>query len=146
MEEKKRIVTISGYFDPLHIGHIEYCEHARKLADLKNAELWVIVNNDRQTILKKGQAFMPEQERLKIMGSLKGVDKAVLSIDKDGSQVETLKSIKPIIFANGGDRMQSNIPETQTCLANNIEIIDGLGEKIQSSSNLIAQSEEPKEQ
>ena len=125
-------VAISGYFDPIHIGHLEYIKLARELGDY----LIVIVNNDKQAVLKKGKSFMCEDDRLQIVSQIKGVDEAVMSIDEDGTVCKTLASIKPNIFANGGDRSNSEIPEFKICKENNTEVIDGLGGKIRSSSEL----------
>jgi len=125
-------VAISGYFDPIHIGHLEYIKLARELGDY----LIVIVNNDKQAVLKKGKSFMCEDDRLQIVSQIKGVDEAVMSIDEDGTVCKTLDSIKPNIFANGGDRSNSEIPEFKICKENNTEVIDGLGGKIRSSSEL----------
>ena len=127
-----KIVATSGYFDPLHVGHIECLELARKLGD----KLIVIINNDLQAKLKKGKSFMPEKDRMKIIASLKCVDEVFLSIDNDKSQCKTLKHLKPNIFAKGGDRLQDEIPETKICKELNIKIVDGLGKKIRSSSKL----------
>ena len=127
-----KIVATSGYFDPLHVGHLECLELAKQLGD----KLIVIVNSDLQATLKKGKSFMNEQDRLKIVLALKCVDEVFLSIDKDKSQCESLKYLKPTIFAKGGDRTSGEIPETKVCKELNIQIIDGLGEKIRSSSNL----------
>ena len=127
----KTVVT-SGYFDPLHIGHIECLELAKQLGD----RLIVIVNNDLQAKLKKGKSFMNEKDRMKIISSLKCVDDVFLSIDKDKTQCESLKYLKPNIFAKGGDRISNEIPESKICAELGIEIIDGLGEKIRSSSKL----------
>ncbi len=124
------IVATSGYFDPLHIGHIEYLELAKKLGD----KLIVIINNDFQAKLKKGKSFMNEEDRMKIIASLKCVDQVFLSIDKDKSQCESLKFLKPNIFANGGDRKKNEIPEIEVCNKYQIKIIDGLGKKIRHSS------------
>lgn len=129
----KIIVAASGYFDPLHIGHIEYLERAKRLGD----HLIVIVNNDSQAIQKKGAPFMSEKERMEIIKALRCVDEVILSIDEDTTQCKTLEKIKPAIFAKGGDRFSSEIPEAEICRKNNIQIIDGLGAKIQSSSDLI---------
>ncbi len=79
---KKIIVATSGYFDPLHVGHIECFEKAKALGD----KLIVIVNTDEQAIMKKGFVFMPLKERMKIIESLKMVDKVIPSIDKDTTQ------------------------------------------------------------
>ena len=129
----EKIVCVSGYFNPLHIGHIEYFEKSKKLGD----KLVVIVNNDCQSFLKKGSSFMKEQERLKIIRSLKIVDMAVLCIDEDRTVCKTLKCVMPHIFANGGDQFNNNIPEKYICDELKIQLADGLGEKIQSSSILL---------
>lgn len=126
-----KIIAVSGYFDPLHVGHIEYFQLAKKLGD----KLIVILNNDEQAKLKKGNSFMPLEERKRILEAIKFVDEVVISIDKDSSVCESLKAIKPHIFAKGGDRFAGEIPETQICKELGIEIIDGLGQKIQSSRN-----------
>ncbi len=127
-----KVVATSGYFDPLHVGHLECLELASKLGD----KLIVIVNSDLQAKLKKGEAFMNENDRMKIVAALKCVDEVFLSIDQDKTQCESLKRINPDIFAKGGDRTSSEIPESKICKELNIKIIDGLGEKIRSSSDL----------
>lgn len=133
---QKIIVATSGYFDPLHIGHIEYLELAKKLGE----KLVVIINNDHQAALKKGRAFMPAEERAKIIAALRCVDEVVISIDQDATVCKTLEMLKPNIFAKGGDRFVTEIPETPICKEHNIKIVDGLGAKIQSSSTLIAKA------
>jgi cytidyltransferase-like protein len=130
----EKIVCVSGYFNPIHAGHIEYFEKSKQLGD----KLVVIVNNDKQAILKKGTSFMPENERLKIVRSLRIVDFAVLSIDEDRTVCKTLESVRPNIFTNGGDQTNDIIPEKQICDRLNIQLIDGLGDKIQSSSWLLS--------
>ena len=125
-------VCISGYFDPLHVGHIEYINKAKKLGDY----LVVIVNNNLQCKLKKGKFFMDENDRVEIVKNLKSVDEVFLSIDDDKTVCKSLKKLKPSIFANGGDRKNYEIPEAKVCSMNGIEIIDGLGDKIRSSSDL----------
>ncbi len=127
-----KIVATSGYFDPLHVGHLECLELAKELGD----KLIVIVNSDHQARLKKGKPFIKEADRLKIVSALKCVDEVFLSIDKDKSQCESLKKIKPHIFAKGGDRTSDEIPESKVCKQYNIQIIDGLGAKIRSSSDM----------
>ena len=127
-----KIVATSGYFDPLHVGHLECLELAKKLGD----KLIVIVNSDLQAQLKKGKSFMNEKDRLKIVSALKCVDEVFLSIDKDKTQCQSLKHLKPNIFAKGGDRTSSEIPESKICKEFGIQIIDGLGAKIRSSSDL----------
>ncbi len=130
---KIKTVVVSGYFDPLHVGHIELLEKAKALGDW----LIVIVNNDKQAELKKGKSFMPEEDRVKIISSLKAVDQAFLAIDKDGSVCESLTQLNPDVFANGGDRLNDEIPEAKICEELDIEIIDGLGQKIRSSSEIV---------
>ena len=127
-----KIVATSGYFDPLHVGHLECLELAKELGD----KLIVIVNSDLQAQLKKGKSFMNEKDRLKIVSALKCVDEVFLSIDKDKTQCQSLKHLKPNIFAKGGDRTSSEIPESKICKEFGIQIIDGLGAKIRSSSDL----------
>lgn len=133
----EKIVCVSGYFNPLHAGHIEYFEKSKKLGD----KLIVIVNNDKQSMLKKGSSFMPEDERLKIVRSLKIVDMAVLSIDDDRTVCKTLESVRPHIFANGGDQFNEAIPEKAICEKLGILLSDGLGNKIQSSSWLLEKAQ-----
>lgn len=127
-------IVASGYFDPIHVGHIEYLKKAKELG----GKLIVIVNNDKQAFLKKGFSFMNENERMEIVKNIKHVDEVFLSIDEDSTVCKSLEKLKPDIFAKGGDRNSSNIPESTICKKHNIQIIDGLGEKIQSSSNLVS--------
>ena len=128
---KMKVVATSGYFDPLHVGHLECLEMASELGD----KLIVIVNSDLQSKLKKGESFMKEEDRMKIVSALKCVDEVFLSIDKDKSQCESLRHINPDIFAKGGDRTSREIPESKVCKELGINIVDGLGEKIRSSSD-----------
>ena len=127
-----KTVAISGYFDPIHVGHLEYIKEAKKLGD----KLIVIVNNNHQCVLKKGKHFMDEKDRVIITSSIKYVDELFLSIDEDKTVCKSLEEIKPDIFANGGDRKNFEIPESIICKKYDIKIIDGLGEKIRSSSDL----------
>ena len=127
-----KVVAISGYFDPIHVGHLEYINMAKKLGD----KLVVIVNNNYQCELKKGKPFMDEKDRVTIVSNLKNVDEVFLSIDKDKTVCASLEKIKPDIFANGGDRKNYEIPESVICKKYGIKIIDGLGDKIRSSSDL----------
>ena len=129
------IACVSGYFDPIHIGHIEYFKNAKKCAD----KLMVIVNNDEQAILKKGRAFMPADERIKIIQELRCVDYVFKSVDIDRTVCKSLSVVepRPTYFCNGGDQNNNSIPETGICEELGIELLDGLGDKIQSSSWLI---------
>lgn len=137
-----KVVAVSGYFDPIHVGHIEYLKLAKQLGD----KLVVIVNNDKQAILKKGYSFMNERERMQIVSALSVVDEVILCIDNDLTVCKTLAKIKPAIFAKGGDRYADEIPEAKVCKENGIKIIDGLGKKIQSSSELLRKNKVTKEQ
>lgn len=130
------IVCASGYFNPIHYGHIEYLQKSKDLG----SKLIVIVNNDKQSILKKRTTFMPEDERLKIVRSLECVDTAILAVDDDRTVCKTLKLIHPDIFTNGGDQTNDVIPEKAICEEMGTRLADGLGEKIQSSSWLIAKA------
>ena len=125
-------VAVSGYFDPIHIGHLEYLKLAKNLGD----KLVVIVNNNKQCVLKKGKPFMDEIDRVEIVKCLKMVDEVFLSIDMDKTVCNSLEALKPDVFANGGDRSTSEVPESTICKIHNIEMVDGLGEKIRSSSDL----------
>ena len=132
------IVAASGYFDPIHLGHIEYLKKAKELGD----KLVVIVNNDKQAHLKKGFEFMPFNERVEIVKALKFVDEVFLSIDRDKTVCKSLEKIRPNIFAKGGDRFSHEIPEAEVCRKFGIKIVHGLGDKIQSSSELAARQKD----
>jgi len=132
------IVAVSGGFDPVHIGHVRMFEEAKKLGD----QLIVIINNDNWLLNKKGHIFMPESERLEIIRSLDVVDFAILSLHPkvvtDTSVSRELYSVRPTIFANGGDRKEENTPEDKTCDELGITMIFNVGgHKIQSSSELV---------
>ncbi|MFH1582626.1 MAG: adenylyltransferase/cytidyltransferase family protein [bacterium] len=134
-KKKKIIVAVSGYFNPVHIGHKRLFEEAKKLG----TKLIVIVNNDKQVESKGSFPFMKEKERLEIISSFKPVDKVVLAVDKDRSVCKTLERIKPDIFANGGDRSKNNIPEVAICNKIGCKMVFNIGRggKVQSSSWLI---------
>jgi cytidyltransferase-like protein len=140
-EAQEKIVCVSGYFDPIHIGHIEYFKKSKEIG----TKLMVIVNNDDQARLKKGRPFMPCKERMQLIEELKCVDIVVESIDTDRTVCNTLSTVepKPDFFCNGGDQNNNTIPEGPVCEARNIELRDGFGEKIQSSSWLIGNSHSP---
>ena len=127
-------VCVSGYFDPLHKGHVEYLTKAKELAG-PDGQLVVIVNNDHQASLKKGRSFMEENERVLLVEALRVVDEVHLSIDEDRTVCATMTSIKGLThFVNGGDQNNDTIPERPVCESLGIELVDGLGDKIQSSS------------
>ena len=137
---KKKAIIVSGYFNPIHKGHLEYFNISKLHGDL----LFVIVNNDFQRKLKGSNKFQDEDERVLIVSSMKVVDKVILSIDKDRTVCETIKKISKkyskyydLAFANGGDQFNVNSPESPICKKLGIDLIDGLGDKIQSSSWLL---------
>tara|TARA_X000000950_G_C13906882_1_gene657254 strand:- start:1956 stop:2381 length:426 start_codon:yes stop_codon:yes gene_type:complete len=137
---KKKAVIVSGYFNPIHKGHIEYINLSKKLGDY----LIVIVNNDFQRKLKGSNEFMNEDERQIILNNIKAVDKVYLSIDKDKTVIETLKLINDdlgdkynLFFSNGGDQNNNSIAEKEICKNLKIELVDNMGKKIQSSSWLL---------
>lgn len=137
---KPKAIIVSGYFNPIHKGHIEYFHNAKANGD----SLFVIVNSDFQRALKGSKEFQDEDERVFIVENLMLVDKCFLSVDKDRAVVESIKMIfnqfgneYQLAFANGGDQNNDTIPERSICEELEIELIDGLGEKIQSSSWLL---------
>ena len=140
----EKVIIVSGYFNPLHKGHIEYFSNARSQGD----KLFVIVNNDLQRALKGSKEFMKEDERLCIVENLKMVDNAMISVDSDRTVCDSLRFVHSLYeqmpggetvlaFANGGDQNNDTIPERPVCEELGIELIDDLGEKIQSSSWLL---------
>jgi cytidyltransferase-like protein len=134
-----KIVIISGYYDPLTVGHLEYIKISKEFSE-ENGKLIVIVNNDNQAVLKKGKAFMECDDRILILKELRNVDEVIKSIDTDRTVCETLKLIREkyttdeIWFANGGDAFNDKIPERPICEKLGIKLIDGFGDKIRSSS------------
>lgn len=150
--KKKKVVVVSGGFDPLHIGHIRLMEAAKKLGD----ELVVVLNNDAWLEDKKGASFMHEQERKEIIEALRCVDRVVLTKHKADDPErqshyarwrgihESLREIKPDIFAQGGDRDDADAAnpessvyyEVTTCKEIGCKMVHnvGFGGKVQSSS------------
>jgi D-beta-D-heptose 7-phosphate kinase/D-beta-D-heptose 1-phosphate adenosyltransferase len=142
MAKTKTLVIASGYFNPVHKGHIEYLTKSKELGD----KLFVIVNNDKQREMKGSKQFMNEDERKLVIETLKPVDWAVVAVDTENRQVD--KSIKLIhelykdefqnfIFSNGGDQTEQTIAEGDICQKLGIKMVFGLGDKIQSSSWLL---------
>jgi len=119
------IVLVTGGFDPLHSGHLAYLKAARKLGD----KLIVGVNSDSWLERKKGKNFLSLSERFEIVSALKYVDNCILFNDDDGTAIEAIKNVimlfpfDRIIFANGGDRKQGNVPEENPDLFDDKEII-----------------------
>jgi len=138
MAKIKTLVIASGYFNPLHIGHVEYLQKSKELGD----SLIVIINNDLQVGLKGSKVFQNELERKSIIDALKSVDYTLISIDESRSVKRSIEFIHKFmradkyIFTNGGDQSGDTILEKDLCIELGIELVDGLGEKIQSSSVL----------
>jgi len=143
---KKKIVMVSGGFDPIHIGHIRYMQEAKKLGDY----LIVVINNDNWLRAKKGKEFMSQNDRKEILEAFNFVDEVIISNHKinmdysnpiQRSVCEEIKMIKPHIFANGGDRHPDGdpIPEVTICEELGIKIVYNIGEggKVRSSSEML---------
>ena len=140
-KKKKIIVAVSGGFDPIHVGHVRMFKEAKALGD----ELIVILNNDNWLRKKKIHVFMPEKERKEVLESIRWIDKVVLTSHKpntnDMSVCQTLKKVRPSIFAKGGDRNIKNIPPCEVELQKKIgyKVVENIGKggKVQSSSWLL---------
>ncbi len=128
------VVAVSGYFNPIHVGHLDMIEQAKSLGD----KLVVIINNDYQVKLKGSVPFMSLADRIRITSALRDVDEVFISIDRDKTVCKSLSKVKPHIFANGGDRKSiGDVPEYPICQKLGIKMVDGLGKKIRASSELI---------
>jgi glycerol-3-phosphate cytidylyltransferase/D-beta-D-heptose 7-phosphate kinase/D-beta-D-heptose 1-phosphate adenosyltransferase len=143
-ESVRRAAVVSGYFNPLHIGHLDMMEAARSLADA----LVVIVNNDAQQVLKKGKVITAETDRLRIVQGLRVTDAAMVAVDSDGSVAQSIEAIVAaypgidLVFCNGGDRSPDGDPvptaESAVCERHGIEMVWGVGgeSKADSSSRI----------
>ena len=142
-----RVVVASGYFNPIHSGHLDYLEKAKELGDY----LIVIVNSDNLVDLKGSDPFMDELERLRIIKALRCVDRAVISIDEDGTVCRSIRKeytrlqddpfFIGIAFANGGDRKEGGVPEDSLECEIGLKMIYNVGGgKTQSSSHLLYKS------
>lgn len=138
---KKKAVIVSGYFNPIHKGHLELLRKANEFSD---DYVIAIVNSDLQRELKGSKEFQDENERLEIVSSIRYVGVAMISKDLDRTQIETIKHVHneygqdwELYFANGGDQNNDSIPESEVCNKLGIKLLDGLGGKIQSSSWLL---------
>lgn len=135
-----KVVIVSGYFNPLHGGHLDMLEAAGAMGD----KLITVVNNDRQQLLKKGKIILDEKNRLRLMRALRAVNEVVLSIDEDPTIARTLEMIArqhpgdELIFANGGDRNNEKaIPEAEVCRQYRIEMrFDAGADKVDSSTRI----------
>ena len=131
---------ISGYFNPLHGGHLDLIEGAAKLADY----LIVIVNNDKQQLLKKGKIILTEQNRARLLSAIKHVNEVVIAVDTDPPVIKTMELIAKkypndeLIFCQGGDRDSDKVnPEAPICEKYGIKVVYGVGiGKVDSSSRI----------
>ena len=130
----RKIVALSGGFDPIHVGHVRMIQSAAEMGDVI-----VIANSDEWLMRKKGYVFMKYEERQEILNAIKGVYDVVKANDIDDTVCETLRYLRPDIFVNGGDRKEGNVPEHILCEDMGIEMKFGVGgdDKPQSSSWLI---------
>lgn len=138
---KPSAVIVSGFFSPLHAGHLDMIEAAAELAD----RLIVIVNNNDQQLAKKGQLIIDEQVRLRIVKALRVVDDAFIAVDGDRTVSASLRLAAEkfgdhyqLLFANGGDRVPEFVPEAAVCDECGIEMVFGVGgdDKVDSSSRI----------
>jgi cytidyltransferase-like protein len=138
--EQSSIICLSGGFDPVHIGHIQMIENAKMCGDI----VIVGVNSDDWLTRKKGAPFMPFKERLVIIGAFSAVDYAIAFDDSDNTANELIKDVRmkypnhKVYFGNGGDRVDGNTPEMETCEQLGVKMLWGIGGgKVQSSSELL---------
>lgn len=135
-------VVVSGGFDPIHVGHLRMFEEAAKLGSLT-----VVINTDEWLIRKKNYVFMPWEERAEIIAAFSCVDSVVMASDEDRTVCESLREIRPDIFANGGDRGEKNTPEADVCEELGIEMVYNVGGgKVRSSSHLVRDAKKAKKE
>jgi len=140
-KKKRKIVAVSGGFDPVHVGHVRMIKDAARLGDVI-----IITNSDAWLKRKKGYVFMPWDERQEILAEFKGVIDVIEAWDEDDTVCKTLERVKPDIFANGGDRKGNNTPEVELCQDLGIQLVWNIGgDKIQSSSELVKKMKDLKE-
>ena len=129
----KKVICVSGGFDPVHIGHLRMMQEAARYGDVI-----AIVNSDQWLMRKKGYIFMPFEERCEIIQGFACVSGTTFVDDSDTTVCEALSRIKPDYFANGGDRKTDNTPEMDVCEKLGIDLLWSVGGgKIQSSSTLV---------
>lgn len=140
-----RAAIVSGYFNPLHIGHLQLMEDAWEIGD---GHLIVIVNNDAQQELKKGDVIFTEDVRLRLVKALRVVGDALVAVDRDESVSESLRAVRAaypsteLVFCNGGDRRDTGAmptSESAVCAELGIEMAFGVGgeDKADSSTRIL---------
>jgi glycerol-3-phosphate cytidylyltransferase/D-beta-D-heptose 7-phosphate kinase/D-beta-D-heptose 1-phosphate adenosyltransferase len=136
-----KVVIVSGFFNPLHGGHLDMIEAAARMGD----RLVVIVNNDVQQVMKKDKIILPEENRARLIGALRDVDEVMIAVDQDPTVIKSLKAVAEkypgdeLVFANGGDRdSEKAISEADVCREYNIQMVFGVGgmEKADSSTRI----------
>ena len=136
----KRVI-LSGYFNPLHGGHLDMIEEGATMGD----HLIVVVNSDVQQLIKKGKIILDQNNRIRLIAALRNVDEVILSIDQDLTQIQTLSYVAgkypddELIFGNGGDRNSiEEIPEGEVARKHNIKLVFGVGgtKKADSSTRI----------
>lgn len=148
------ISVVSGGFDPIHSGHIEYFKDAKSLA----SKLIVGVNSDRWLTRKKGKFFMPFSERKIVVENIRYVNEAIEFYDEDDSAADLIHQVvkryndpdTKILFCNGGDRNndtpQSRLEHEAAQRYNNVLFVYGVGgtTKLNSSSSILKRWENEK--
>lgn len=145
VNNRMKIVLVTGGFDPLHSGHISLLNHAEHLGGD-----WLVVglNSDAWLARKKGRAFMTWRERMTVLDNLHMVDQVIQFDDSDGSACDAIRQVRKmfpndkIVFANGGDRTRNNIPEM---VFDDVEFVFGVGgeDKKNSSSWILEEWKHP---
>jgi len=143
MSDRPTLTILSGFFSPIHVGHLDMIEAGAAYGD----RLVVIVNNNEQQLLKKGKLVIDEHDRLRIVQALRIVDDALIAVDSDNTVRESLRVVAEkypdhhLVFGNGGDRHSNAVvPETPVCEDLGIEMVFGMGgtTKADSSSRILS--------
>lgn len=141
-KELKKLIAVSGGFDPIHVGHVRMIRAAAELG-----EVLVIANSDEWLMRKKGFVFMPYEERAEILESIEGVFSVARADDEDDTVCSSLAVLRPDVFANGGDRKNNNTPEVALCEKLGIKMVWNVGGgKVQSSSDLVSNAKKESKQ
>lgn len=135
--DMKKVIALSGGFDPMHIGHVRMIQDAARLGSVH-----IYLNTDEWLMRKKGYVFMPLKDRAEILWGLKDVDLVIPASDADGTVCNSIEMMKPHMFGNGGDRTDKNTPEKELCERLGVEMVYNLGgDKIRSSSAMVSNAQ-----